>query len=370
MGTGLAIIWHAKSRLLFSVSGIAMAVVIIFVEQGFLYGVLDSQARITRHLNGELVVIHESRTHLNKWNTFKKAHIHRLAAVAGVATVIPIYKTKVRLRNPDTEREKMILAYGFPPSTTPFHGLIDNVARSTLKRRGSVLFDQLSRNIYGTLTLGSDLEINGENHRLEGFFRMGPTIVYDGALLMGDGTLLPHHPGIEPIMAVVQLEQNADLAAIRLTLERAAPQLTVMTPGELEGKEKAFVEQSTPIGILFGIGMVAGLVIGVVVCYQVLFNDINNMLPQYATLKAMGYSNVFLAAVVVEQALFMSVLGFILALPIVWLFFDYLAERTAMLMFIDWQRILRVFVLTLGIGLTAAVLAVRVALRADPARLF
>ena len=62
--------------------------------------------------------------------------------------------------------------------------------------------------------------------------------------------------------------------------------------------------------------MIAGLVIGAVTCYQLLFNEVLDRLAQFATLKAMGFSNGYLCRIVVGQALILSVIGFVLGLAV------------------------------------------------------
>lgn len=370
MGIGFLIIWHSKERLLFSVAGIAMAVAIMFLEQGFYYAVLDSQARITPLINGELVVVHRDRTHLNKWNSLERAQIHRVAALRGVERVIPVYKINARLYNEDADRQRRVLVYAFPADAMPLKIGDPDEVLSRLRLARTVLFDRRSRDIYGQLQPGTDLEIDGAMYRFDGFVDIGPDLVSDGALVMSEGTLFERHPSISPVMAVLQLVENADPASVRERMMESFTNIMVMTPSALAAREMHFIKHSAPIGIIFGIGMVAGLVIGVVVCYQVLFNQIIDLLPQYATLTAMGFSQVFIARLVVEQALLMCLTGYVVAVPVVWYLFTLLADHTRMVMALDLDRGLFVFGLTVFIGVLAALLALQTALRANPADLY
>ena len=72
---GMSMLLHDKKRLLLSTSGIAFAVVIMFMQLGFFNGINDSQANIANLINADLVVIHKKRTHLNKWNRFAPIHL-------------------------------------------------------------------------------------------------------------------------------------------------------------------------------------------------------------------------------------------------------------------------------------------------------
>ena len=62
---------------------------------------------------------------------------------------------------------------------------------------------------------------------------------------------------------------------------------------------------------MFGVGSVLGFVVGVVICYQILYMDVMDHLPQFATLKAIGYRDGFLRRVVLQEALILSLAGFL-----------------------------------------------------------
>ena len=62
---------------------------------------------------------------------------------------------------------------------------------------------------------------------------------------------------------------------------------------------------------MFTFGAIMGLVVGTIIVYQILFADVSDHLPEYATLRAIGYSNGYISGVVVQQALILAVLGFL-----------------------------------------------------------
>ena len=82
----------------------------------------------------------------------------------------------------------------------------------------------------------------------------------------------------------------------------------LMTQAELNAHERGYWENATPIGFIFAFGSLMGLVVGMVIVYQILFSDIAGHLKEYATLKAMGYSGSYLARVVLGAALILACL--------------------------------------------------------------
>ncbi|MCP3971903.1 MAG: FtsX-like permease family protein, partial [Rhodobacteraceae bacterium] len=226
------------------------------------------------------------------------------------------------------------------------------------------------RDIYGDIRIGQDLELNGRNYRVGGFVDLGPNVINDGAVVMSEGNLLSLRPSRKPAMAVLRLQPGVDLEAVRDAIAHRLPDLMVMTPAELAAREVRFTATSAPVGIIFGIGMLAGFAIGVIVCYQVLFNEINDLLPQYATLQATGFSSVQLGRIVLSQALLLSLAGFCVALPFVRYLYDSIAAQTALVMELSAGRVLTVMGLTLFMCLLAGVAAMQRLWRLDPAELY
>ena len=121
-------------------------------------------------------------------------------------------------------------------------------------------------------------------------------------------------------MGVIHLKPGVPVEeARRAILAALPPDVSVLTPAETARRESMYTLRSAPVGVLFLVGMLAGLVIGTINCYQVLYNEISDRLPQFATLKAMGFSNRFLRGVILEQAVVLALTGFVTGMIVSWL---------------------------------------------------
>jgi putative ABC transport system permease protein len=118
------------------------------------------------------------------------------------------------------------------------------------------------------------------------------------------------------------------------------------------------------------VAVVLAVVVGVIFVYQMMAADIRAMLPEYATVKALGYRPSFLGGVVLAQAAFLAVLGFApgfaaalglyaLARTVGGIPTEMTAGRAGL-----------VLGLTCGMCLASGLLAVRKVHAADPADLF
>jgi putative ABC transport system permease protein len=348
-----------------------MGVVIIFVELGLLLGMLNAQALIANFVRGDLVIMNITRVSLHRWDKIERVRLGQASAVPGVARVTPVYEDHVGLRNPDDKRVRRIILYAFPPEDIPF-ALANRAAVShALKISHGFLYDRLSRPIFGKFQPGDDIQIDTVPLRVGGYVDIGADIVNDGNIVMSEGDWLARNPLAKPIMGVIHLRPGVSVEKERRAiLASLPPDVVVLTPAETAWREAIYTLRSAPVGLLFAIGMLAGLVIGIINCYQVLYNEVSDRLPQYAALKAMGFANLFLNRVILGQAIVLAVTGFASGTAFSWLADRYIAAHSMLPVHISLLSSLIVGVLTLSMCVIAGTIAVKRAAIADPAALY
>jgi putative ABC transport system permease protein len=138
---------------------------------------------------------------------------------------------------------------------------------------------------------------------------------------------------------------------------------------ELVTKDLSFQEQN-PAGSIFAFGAVMGFIVGVVVVYQVLYADVTDHLPEYATLKAMGYSDGALLVVIFQEALILGVMGFLPGFVASLGMYNFLAGLTRLALVMRVDVAVTVFVLTLMMCTFSAAIASSKLRSADPADVF
>jgi putative ABC transport system permease protein len=151
---------------------------------------------------------------------------------------------------------------------------------------------------------------------------------------------------------------------------RLPPDVTVRTMAEMEATEKGFWNANTPIGFIFLLGAAVGLLVGAVIVYQILYTDVSDHIKEYATLKAMGYTDWFLIVVVIEEALILSVIGFPMGFFLAQGLYKVSRDATHLPLFMTMPRALMVFALTIGMCCGAGLLAIKKLKTADPAEVF
>jgi putative ABC transport system permease protein len=106
------------------------------------------------------------------------------------------------------------------------------------------------------------------------------------------------------------------------------------------------------------------------VVFQILATQVGRQLPQFATLKAVGYANGFLNGTVITMALLIVLAGFVPALAAALGVYEVIREETLLPAEMSETRIAVVFGATLVMAAASALLSMGSLRRADPADLF
>ncbi len=380
--------------------GIAFAVVLMGVQFGILRAMLESNTRLLRCLDADGVLIHPQRSSLMFRPAFPRPRLEQARGVAGVERVAPLYLDYqagewLATAVPRAQRgpKRRIRVVGVDPLAPPLRGLdITPEDWQRLQRPGTALYDQRARpdpqgrmpSVYGPFTEGGTAELTGQQLTLVGpGFSLGFDFAADGTLIVSEQTFARYlrepftPPGVDPLAAVdlgliwvrpeAQREQVLD--ALR-QLYAATPDAEVLTLRQLIEREERFWLANTPIGFVFGAGMILGFVVGLVICYQILTGNIADHVGQYATLRAIGHTPGFLRAVVTAEALLLAGSGFAVGIGIVAGVQSLLEEWTGMPFQLTLFRIAWLGGATGGMCWLSARLAARHVEKVDPADVF
>ncbi len=125
--------------------------------------------------------------------------------------------------------------------------------------------------------------------------------------------MFPRRPAaIRSISAFVTLKPGADPDQAAAALRAALPDGHAgLHASRTEiAHEVAYWTTRTATGLIFGSGLVVSVIVGIMVLYQTLATQISRQLPQFATLKAIGYTNRFLDGIVLIEAVLIMVVAF------------------------------------------------------------
>ena len=361
------------ARFALSIVGVAFAVVVMFTELGFLNGVTDSSINVSTLLASDLVVAHPRQEQLKSYVKFSGDYLREIQTVPGVEAAIPMYIAAPNWSNPQDGSRNRVLLLGVNVNDPQLNLPAIAKFRKELNETDTLIFDRRARIELGKVDVGTVSRVAGRPERVVGLFELGPNFAYEGNLIMSIDNFMKL-PGNFPNrmdLGLIRVSPGVDREVVRKRIRDRLPGvIDVMTPEEVVQRERNFTTSHAPIGIIFGLGLVVGFAIGVVVCYQILFNEVSDHLPQFAMIKAIGHYPRFLTGLVLYEALILSIGGFLAGLGVALILYAYMEKGTALRMDMTPPRALLVLVLSSGMCLIAGRLALKKVNSADPADLF
>ncbi len=369
-----------KTRLAVALAGIAFADILMFMQLGFRDALYYSNVRFHNSLQGDIVLINSQSSAVLAMRSFSQRRLYKALDLPAVQSVHPIYLDFTIWKNPVTGRPRSILIFGMNPETNIVNlpGVQENLDK--LKLPDVVLFDRSSRVEYGPIAANYDqgkpvtAEVRRRRIKVGGLFTLGASFGADGNLITSDINFLRifsnRQKGLIDI-GLIRLKPGADANVVAQELRKYLPnEVNVLTKQEFIDFERNYWANSTAIGFIFTLGTVMGFIVGTVIVYQILYTEVADHLAEYATLKAIGYTQNYLLTVILQEALLLAVLGYFPG--IVFSLFMYKSARDATLLpvFMSFDRAVMVLILTMMMCIISGAIAVRKLRSADPADIF
>ena len=370
-----------KLRLVAAITGITFAVILIFVQLEFREALFVSAVRYHTAMDYDLAMLSPKTDFMVSSKQFPRSRLYQVQGFEGVESVTAVYMRLVSWRNPaDPSNARNILAIGFDPSESGFERLLSAEQRESIKIPDQVIFDRRGRDEYGPvremLDAGESVsaEINDRRVAIAGMYQVGTSFGLDGGVITSDLNflrILPTRKKSAIDFGLIKLAPGQDAAEVQARIRESVPMdVRVLTRQEFKDVEVQYWNKTTPIGYIFAFGAVMGLIVGLIIVYQILFADVQDHLKEYATLKAMGYTHGYLRNVVLQEAIILAVLGFIPGLGIAHLVFTKGADATRLPLEMSVQSAAGVFVLTVAMCAGSGLLALRKLRAVDPAEVF
>ncbi|MEA5597728.1 FtsX-like permease family protein [Rivularia sp. UHCC 0363] len=169
---------------------------------------------------------------------------------------------------------------------------------------------------------------------------------------------------------LIQAQPGQNIQQLKKRLEATFPETKAYTTAELSQKIRVFWQQSTGIGFILGLGAAVGVVVGVVVVSQILYSAVADHLQEFGTLKAMGASNTMIYGVIIEQALWMAILGYIPGMLLCWGLGAWTLATQGIVILISPLTVVGVFGITVLMCVGSALFAIQKVSKVDPAIVF
>ena len=382
---------YQKVRLLVAILGVAFSIILIFTQLGLRAMLFDGVTILPENLNGDLYLL-SSYAESMEYSSFPSIYLYQVDAIEGVADARPLYLERgewvnPNLLEPSTEnkdgavppKSSDVQIIAFNPTKPVFKLPEINQQLDLLSAPGVILYDRLAKSELGNIpqlvkSQGFASSIL-DNRRVTvlGLFSLSSTFDYKGVTVMSDwnyGQMEGVDVLEEVTVGVLSLEPGANRqAVIKQIQENLSKDIKVLTPEALAQGERDFVA-TWPEGKIFNFGTVIGFMVGIVIVYQVIYTDVSEHLPEYATLKAMGYKDRDLSLVVLQESLILAIMGFIPGYLASYGIYYLMAKFIEVPVSMDLGIALQVFALNILMCTLSGAIAIKKLRPADPADIF
>jgi putative ABC transport system permease protein len=168
---------------------------------------------------------------------------------------------------------------------------------------------------------------------------------------------------------LVRVAPGADVESVRDRLRASLSDVDVLTTAEFRDRSRSFWLFGTGAGFALFAGALLGLIVGTVIVAQTLYSSTKDHINEFATLRAIGSSSLYIHKVIICQALISAAIGFCLAAAIGLIVVAATAD-TALPIVMTPALTLVLFLLTLVMCVISAVAAIVQVTRIDPVMVF
>ena len=371
---------HNKARLAAALAGVAFASVLVLMQLGFLGALIGTIKLPYEQMSADILISASDMNTLADGSPLPRQRMFEALSVEGVDKAAPLYYGKVDWKQPDGTIRNLDV-FGIDPSAQTFRNPAINARLNDISLSDVALIDARTRNVpknlFTAIAAGEPyrFEVKGRTLTVLGTFEIGGGFSADGYLVVSDQTFLrlfPQRIAGAPNHILVTLAPGADARPVVEHLRATLPAYDsiVRTVEEAFAKDQAFQTTQRPVGLVFGFGVVIGILVGIIIVYQVLSTDVAEHLKEYATFKAIGYSQRFFLGIVFEEALILAVLGFIPGFLVSLGLYAMVAGVTGLPLAMTGSRVVFVLAGTLVMCALSGAIATRKLARANPADLF
>ena len=368
------ILYHEKGRAVLATGGIFIAILLVFIELGFFIAVPQGGMLVYDHLRFDLLLCSKNYAFQAEPWQFPRARVTDAAKTRGVARATPLYFAGAKWQEPRGGDRLDAFVIGFDPAADPF--AVADIERQgpVLEHPDTMLVDDATRSIFGPINAGTEVLLDNSKVTIGGDYTLGTGFLGMAVAIMNEANFFrlfaPRTTDLVNL-GLITLTPGTDPGTVAATLAKALPDdVEIFTRDALKQHEDKYWTTRTSVGLIFGSGLIVSFIVGIMVLYQTLATQISRHLPQFATLKAIGYGDHYLAAVVMIEAAMIVLVAFVPAAMAALAIYAQLRSATLLPVLLTPTRLLAVLVITLLMSAASAFLSLGHLRRADPADVF
>ena len=370
---------HNPGRLAAALAGVAFANVLVFVQLGLMNSIGAATLRPYAFFQADIMISASDANALEEGGNVARQWMLQAMADPDVLDGMGLFVGNVPWDRGETDVS--LTTFGIDRAHLDFIAPEITADLTFLQVQNAVILDRLvrglSRDEAAAIRPQTPFTFETQGKTLTAFdtFAGGSGFGGDGFLLVSDQTFLglfPSRTSAAPDHILLRLRPGADVeaAVTRLRGLISDSSLRIRSYADAAAEDLRYQQTQRPTGVIFGFGVMIGVLVGLVIVYQVLSADVADHMREYATFKAMGYGPLFFLGVIFEEALILGILGFVPGVLIGTGILTLMGKVTTLPLFMSWSMAIMVFFGTILFSALSGAIATRKLVAADPADLF
>jgi putative ABC transport system permease protein len=370
---------HSRARFASALAGVAFANVLVFVQLAIMNSMATATMKPYGFFQADIMISASDANSMTEGGNVARQWIFQAMEDPAVNSGTGLFVANVSWQRSD--KTLSLTTFGIDPTQARFFSPELLPRTSTLQLQNSGILDRLSRGLPPELAAAIrpqsplSFEVSGTTLTIYDTFSGGGGFGGDGYMIVSDQTLLnlfPARSSGAPDHILLKLTAGTDPETVVTRLRELITDksLRIRSFATAAAEDLSYQQTKRPTGIIFGFGVIIGILVGIVIVYQVLSTDVADHLSEYATFKAMGYGQKFFLGIVLEEALILGVLGFIPGFAVANLVLAGMARATNLPVAMTPGMAAIVFMGTVIACLLSGAIATRRLAAADPADLF
>jgi len=364
-------LFHDRLRFVATVIGIVFSIVLVTVQGGLYLSFERMVTVMIDHARADLWIVPKGTKCFEDPSLVDERERFRALAVPGVAEAAPLVIGFAQWRTPagGTTPVFMIGSDVRTDSLSAWNVVEGSV--NDMIAPGAVAIDRSYFDRLGTERLGDRAEIGDRSVEVVAItngIRSFTTTPYIFTSL-DRARVYTGTAGNKASYYLVRIAPDASIEGVRSQLRANVIDAEVLTPTEFRNRSSAFWLFGTGAGAALFAGALLGMIVGTVIVAQTLYSSTKEHLNEFATLRAIGSSGMYIYKVIIFQALFSAVIGFCIAAGIGLVIVRMTAD-TALPVVMTPLFTLGLFVLTVVMCVISAISAIVKVMRIDPAIAF
>jgi putative ABC transport system permease protein len=385
-------LFHDLAPFLVAQAGVVFSVSLMCIQVGLYYGFTRSTSVIVDRSTADLWVVSSELQHLDLTLPIPYKRLREAQGVAGVDRAEAfIFQEVVWQHSKQPIAPVTIIGFEQPSQLFQIQPIIQGKlsdlqqTHTGFLNESDVSFLSAAGQIGDTAKLGPlEVKLTGLTRGIRSMVS-SPflfTSLENGSAFVNEAIAASHEslpsqktprklaPNSNVTAILIRAKPGQSLSLLKQALVSALPGVQVYTKTELSQKTRTYWLENTGVTFILGMGAVVAVIVGMAIVSQILYTSVVRHLGEFATLKAMGASNRFLYRIILEQALWMGLLGYIPGLGLCMALGTWTLQTQAVLILITPASAVGIFGITLIMCAGSAIIAIQKVVALDPVLVF